>query len=121
MATEKCSRARFLYPRDPPYPITPLLSIPGSGNTWTRLLVQHLTGILTGSVYYDGEKVRSGLYGESLLWNKFPQNYPRTFVIKTHSWHDFNNSASEFVALFPLPALRKKQNFYQINSTKIAF
>jgi hypothetical protein len=30
-----------------------LLSIPGSGNTWSRLLLEHATGIYTGSIYED--------------------------------------------------------------------
>lgn len=32
---------------------TLLLSFPGSGNTWARLLIRELTGYGTGSVYYD--------------------------------------------------------------------
>jgi len=30
-----------------------LYTFPGSGNTWCRLLIEHATGILTGSVYND--------------------------------------------------------------------
>lgn len=30
-----------------------LYSFPGSGNTWLRLLIEHATGILSGSVYSD--------------------------------------------------------------------
>lgn len=30
-----------------------LASFPGSGNTWTRYLLQQATGIWTGSVYHD--------------------------------------------------------------------
>ena len=67
-AMEQCSRARLLNEQDPPYPINVLLIIPGSGNTWTRLMIEHLTGILTGAIYYDVEKVRSGLNGETFEW-----------------------------------------------------
>ena len=28
-----------------------LVSFPGSGNTWTRYLIESLTGVFTGSVY----------------------------------------------------------------------
>ncbi|CAG2237961.1 unnamed protein product [Mytilus edulis] len=34
-------------------PVTALLSFPGSGNTWTRHLIEYTSGIATGSVYCD--------------------------------------------------------------------
>lgn len=35
------------------FSMIPLLSFPGSGNTWTRFLIEQATGYLTGSVYKD--------------------------------------------------------------------
>lgn len=36
-----------------------LASFPGSGNTWSRMLVEYATGVLTGSIYDDDELKRS--------------------------------------------------------------
>ena len=44
--------------------IPPIIySFPGSGNTWCRLLIEHVTGIYTGSVYSDPQ-LKSFLPGE---------------------------------------------------------
>ncbi|XP_005095669.2 uncharacterized protein LOC101856414 [Aplysia californica] len=56
-------------PRDPaiaPYtlPRTGLISFPGSGNTWTRHLIQQLTGLQTGSIYNDKQLLNEGFPGE---------------------------------------------------------
>ena len=34
-------------------PRTALASFPGSGNTWTRYLIEGATGVFTGSIYLD--------------------------------------------------------------------
>ncbi|XP_035697403.1 WSC domain-containing protein 2-like isoform X2 [Branchiostoma floridae] len=41
-----------------------LASYPGSGNTWTRHLLQYATGQFTGSVYRSGDLYMSGFLGE---------------------------------------------------------
>ncbi|KAL5008429.1 hypothetical protein ScPMuIL_014010 [Solemya velum] len=53
-----------------------LVSAPGSGNTWTRYLLQQLSGIGTGSVYCD----------KNLRSTQFPLECIRTgvLVVKTH-------------------------------------
>lgn len=38
--------------------LIPLLSLPGSGNTWTRYLLEQATGYQTGSVYGDPSLAR---------------------------------------------------------------
>ena len=43
-----------------------LVSYPGSGNTWTRGLLQRATGICTGSVYCDSWLRAHGFPGESI-------------------------------------------------------
>jgi len=44
--------------------VFPFISFPGSGNTWTRLLLEDVTGIYTGSIYTDGSLKNGGFVGE---------------------------------------------------------
>ena len=37
-----------------------LASFPGSGNTWTRYLLQQSTGIITGDIYMANELIANG-------------------------------------------------------------
>ncbi|CAH1799606.1 unnamed protein product [Owenia fusiformis] len=62
---------------DDPLPITALSSSPGSGNTWTRFLIQQLTGIATGSVYKASWMKQAGYPGEGLTNGS-------VVVVKTH-------------------------------------
>ena len=78
-ATNKCSYSSFRDPNKPKIPVVGLATVPGSGNTWTRLLVQRLTGILSGSIYWDRALFESGLVGEA---ETFPSS--RTSFIKKH-------------------------------------
>ena len=54
-----------------------LVSFPGSGNTWTRLLLEQVTGIFTGSVYCDRELKQEEFLGESVASGN-------VIVVKTH-------------------------------------
>ncbi|KAK3874549.1 hypothetical protein Pcinc_020508 [Petrolisthes cinctipes] len=56
-----------------------LASYPGSGNTWTRQLLQAATGIFTGSIYRDQQLFISGYTGELEAWDS-----GTTFTQKTH-------------------------------------
>ena len=38
-----------------------LISYPGSGNTWSRHLIEQASGIYTGTVYYDGGLFKAGI------------------------------------------------------------
>ncbi len=80
-ATQFCSEATFLDPESPKQPIAvvSLVSAPGSGNTWTRFLLQRLTGILSGSAYTDKSLVRMGLVGETE-----PYDSHKTSFVKNH-------------------------------------
>lgn len=60
-----------------PLPLTGLISFPGSGNTWTRYLIERLTGIATGSVYC-AERVKKSFIGECSKGRD-------VIVIKTHN------------------------------------
>ncbi|KAJ8043537.1 WSC domain-containing protein 1 [Holothuria leucospilota] len=44
--------------------VVALASAPGSGNTWTRHLLESASGIYTGSIYKDKKLYRAGFYGE---------------------------------------------------------
>ncbi|XP_045165723.2 WSC domain-containing protein 1-like [Mercenaria mercenaria] len=60
-------------------PLTGLVSFPGSGNTWTRHLIQQMTGIGTSSVYCDGSLKKRGFPYE--CYHKLRN---KTVVIKAH-------------------------------------
>lgn len=59
--------------------ITWLASYPGSGNTWTRTLLEHATGIFTGSMYEDESLIDASLVGEGNV------NPADVVVVKTHA------------------------------------
>ncbi|XP_050406984.2 WSCD family member AAEL009094 [Patella vulgata] len=60
-----------------PLPVTALASYPGSGNTWTRHLLQKSTGIYTGAIYRDPRITKYGYFGEGVTNGS-------VIVIKTH-------------------------------------
>ncbi|KAK6181148.1 hypothetical protein SNE40_009073 [Patella caerulea] len=61
----------------PPLPLTALASYPGSGNSWTRHLLQKSTGIYTGSVGRERFMINNGYRGEGVKNGS-------VIVIKTH-------------------------------------
>ncbi|CAH1772384.1 unnamed protein product [Owenia fusiformis] len=70
-----CGKVRF---SEWPLPLTALASYPGSGNTWTRYILQQATGIYTGSVYSNDDELRlNGFPGEGVTNGS-------VLVIKTH-------------------------------------
>ena len=60
--------------------LIPLLSLPGSGNTWTRFLIERATGFATGSCFHEVTMVEGGLIGE--LQDPMDNE---TIVVKFHS------------------------------------
>ncbi|XP_026528110.1 WSC domain-containing protein 1 [Notechis scutatus] len=56
-----------------------LSSFPGAGNTWVRHLIEHATGVYTGSYYFDGTLYNKGFKGEKDHWRS-----RRTICVKTH-------------------------------------
>ncbi|RXG58381.1 WSC domain-containing protein 2 [Armadillidium vulgare] len=56
-----------------------LASFPGSGNTWTRYLIEAATGIFTGSVFKDNTLFKLGFLGE-----REKMGSGKMMVIKTH-------------------------------------
>ncbi|KAL4218815.1 WSC domain-containing protein 1 [Mactra antiquata] len=57
-----------------PKPFVALASFPGSGNTWTRQLLEDLTGVYTGSIYYE----------DNFNGSKVCPLTGGVFIIKTH-------------------------------------
>ena len=57
--------------------LTALVSLPGSGNTWIRGLLQKATGLCTGSIYCDKSLRVEGFCGEGIRSSV-------SIVIKTH-------------------------------------
>lgn len=68
-------RLRYLLP--PSDQVTALASVPGSGNTWLRYLLQQSTGLFTGSEYHDYALQTAGFPGEGVTNGT-------VLVIKTH-------------------------------------
>ena len=56
---ELCADVNLLKTLHPPGPKTALASLPGSGNTWVRHLLQLVTGIFTGAQYKGEENAKS--------------------------------------------------------------
>ena len=54
-----------------------LVSLPGSGNTWVRGILETATGICSGSIYCDEELKEGGFCAESLVGSNL-------IVVKTH-------------------------------------
>ncbi|XP_070554957.1 sialate:O-sulfotransferase 1-like [Ptychodera flava] len=46
------------------FPLVPLISPGGAGNTWTRHLIEQATGFYTGSVYHEKALYEGGFVGE---------------------------------------------------------
>lgn len=69
-----------------------LASIPGSGNTWVRLLLERATGILTGSIYID-PTLKHILRGEGIF-------NASTIVVKSHPGKMNVSTTSREVLLF---------------------
>ena len=73
---QKCKRMSFQN-SGTPGPVA-LVSYPGSGNSWARVLLEEATGIYTGSVYCDKHYLFSGMIGEGISTDN-------VIAIKSHS------------------------------------
>ena len=74
-----------------------LLSFPGSGNTWTRLLIEVATGVYTGDVYTD-HSLKSVFAGEKSCGK-------RVSVVKLHP-QDMNISIGDGRVYHTLPGAK---------------
>ena len=71
------------------FPLVLLASLPGSGNTWCRVLLEDSTGIFTGSPYYDENLITGGFVGEAV-----PYLSGRVLGVKTHRMREVKASAA---------------------------
>lgn len=72
-----------------------LSSLPGSGNTWIRSVVEEATRLWSGSVYHDERLFRAGFRGEmEIPWE---HRHSRYSVIKSH-WPFFDISVPHKVS-----------------------
>ena len=61
-----CERFRVQFIENRSHPLMALVSHPGSGNTWTRQIIEGVTGFFTGSVDEDSSIYRKGSYGYNI-------------------------------------------------------
>lgn len=89
--------------------ITWLSSYPGSGNTWTRLLLEQATGIYTGGVYNDESLMDIGMAGEGIA------DPARVLTVKIHlyPWEEKPMEGRAIVILrSPLDAILSHTNIF---------
>ena len=75
----ECSQYSVQFLLSQSLPPRALVSYPGSGNTWTRYLVEAATGVFTGSVYSD-----PGIYTAGHLGERREYSDGSTLLQKTH-------------------------------------
>ena len=63
-----------------------LVSLPGSGNTWTRYLIEQSTGILSGSIYGDKRLYQAGLVGENVTTAQVSVVKYHTGAVTSREW-----------------------------------
>ncbi len=59
----QCRYVSFMDPQNPKYPPIGVVSIPGSGNTWTRDLLERMCGVVATSIYADGAAMKQNIFG----------------------------------------------------------
>ncbi|XP_037084254.1 WSC domain-containing protein 1-like [Pollicipes pollicipes] len=84
---EGCSHYGIRFAERGSLPVVALTSYPGSGNTWTRYLLEMASGVFTGSVYYD-----IGLYGIG-YWGEMSAPEDGTTIVQ--KVHDFGDDQSQ--------------------------
>lgn len=110
-----------------------LISLPGSGNTWVRAILESITGICTGAVYCDISLRYQGFIGEHIRGGS-------VLVVKSHEisplWTDSRNhlkplqenrgqfGSAVFIVRNPLNAIvaewnRKVANNFTIRTTNL--
>ena len=86
-ALNKCSDVAFMDPKKPKFPYIGLATVPGSGNTWTRALLEKLTGVYTGCIGFSAEIYdKRNLRGEREFWKS-----GTTTFIKYHPFYKHEN------------------------------
>jgi len=75
---DRCSSFSTRFVKPGPRPRVALATYPGSGNTWTRHLLEGLTGVFTGDVY------RGVHLNHVFIGTKERDTANTTFLVKTH-------------------------------------
>ena len=85
-----------------------LVSFPGSGNTWTRMVLEQATGIFTGSIFCDEELRSSGFYGEQIISSNvlaIKTHYPRNGKPSIGHYHPKHVDGVIFIMRNPLDSI----------------
>ena len=69
-------------------PVVALASVPGSGNTWLRYMLEQLTGVRTGSIYVDKKLVEAGFEAENVSDASVLVVKSHTGTVPLHPWYD---------------------------------
>ncbi|XP_075241762.1 sialate:O-sulfotransferase 1-like [Convolutriloba macropyga] len=77
----QCTYTSFQQPNQTKIPQVGLVTVPGSGNTWTRSILQSMTGVLSGTVY-PGEII----FQHKLFGGREPWETGRANFIKNHGF-----------------------------------
>ncbi|KAL4237959.1 hypothetical protein ACF0H5_002669 [Mactra antiquata] len=104
---EKCT-AKTIHLSTKSLPITGLVSFPGSGNTWSRHLIQQISGLGTSSCYCDEDLHNSGFPFECHT------DKSKTLVVKAHGIECYETYRFQKVVLLirnPYDALLSYANF----------
>ncbi|XP_021372453.1 WSCD family member CG9164-like [Mizuhopecten yessoensis] len=92
-------------------PRAALASSPGSGNTWTRHLLQQATGIATGSIYGDGQLQQRGFPGETKC-----VKVDECLIVKTHEWkNDYQTYYDRAILILRHPRESVVSSFHYFN------
>ena len=87
----ECGKFRTRFVVRHSLPTRALISYPGSGNTWTRYLLEAATGVFTGSVFNDKTIFKAGHYGETVDFMD-----GTTILQKTHYTASYKNHINKF-------------------------
>ena len=85
-------------------PLVSLSSVPGSGNSYVRQLLESATGVYTGSVWCDGSYINTGMIGEGVETNN-------VLAVKLHYYNPtgtkkvLNNDKSIYIVRSPFGAI----------------
>ena len=85
-------------------PLVSLSSIPGSGNSWVRQLLEAATGIYTGAIYCDPTYVSDGMIGEFVQTNNVLA-VKIHFNIPSATKKTLNNDKSIYIVRSPFGAI----------------
>ena len=84
---DQCSQFVTRFAAQHSLPTRALVSYPGSGNTWLRVLIEAATGVFTGSIYEDEDIIDRGHLGEQVDFRD-----GTTILQKAHAVYPMNIS-----------------------------